>query len=108
MPSLILQPLIENAIKYAITPQEDGGTIRISAMVQDDMLVLQLADDGPGLGSGKSKHKSSGVGLKNTRERLTQFYGNRQAFTLGPNEPHGLVITINIPYEEEDAQSADR
>jgi two-component system LytT family sensor kinase len=108
VPSLILQPLIENAIKYAITPREDGGTIRISALVQDNMLVLRLADDGPGLGNGKSKHKSSGVGLKNTRERLTQFYGDRQAFTLGPNEPHGLVITINIPYETEDAESADR
>jgi signal transduction histidine kinase len=108
VPSLILQPLIENAIKYAIAPREDGGTIRISALVQDDMLVMRLADDGPGLGNGKSKHKSSGVGLKNTRERLTQFYGDRQAFTLGPNEPHGLVITINIPYETEDAESADR
>ena len=108
VPSLILQPLIENAIKYAITPREDGGTIQISALVQDDMLVLRLADDGPGLGNGKSKHKSSGVGLKNTRERLTQFYGDRQAFTLGPNEPHGLVITINIPFETDDAESADR
>jgi biotin transporter BioY len=108
VPSLILQPLIENAIKYAITPREDGGTIRISALVQDNMLVLRLADDGPGLGNGKSKHKSSGVGLKNTRERLTQFYGDRQAFTLGPNEPHGLVITINIPFETEDAESTDR
>jgi signal transduction histidine kinase len=108
VPSLILQPLIENAIKYAVTPREDGGTIRISALVQDGMLVLQLADDGPGLGNGTSGQKSCGVGLKNTRERLTQFYGNRQAFTLGPNEPQGLVITINIPYENEDAESTDR
>lgn len=45
------------------------------------MLVLQLADDGPGLGNGENKHKSSGVGLKNMCERLTQFDGNRQAFT---------------------------
>ena len=108
VPSLILQPLIENAIKYAITPSEDGGTIRISARLQNEMLVLQLADTGPGLGNGKSKHKSSGVGLKNTRERLTQFYGDRQAFTLAPNEPSGLMITINIPYEIDDAQSPDR
>ncbi len=108
VPSLILQPLIENAIKYAVTPREEGGTIRISALLQDDMLVIQLADDGPGLGNGESGHKSCGVGLKNTRERLAQFYGERQAFTLGPNEPHGLVITINIPYETEDAESADR
>jgi hypothetical protein len=48
------------------------------------------------------------VGLKNTRERLTQFYADRQAFTLGPNEPQGLVITINIPYETKDAESSDR
>ena len=100
--------MIENAIKYAITPSEDGGTIRISARLQNDMLVLQLADTGPGLGNGTSKHKSSGVGLKNTRERLTQFYGDRQAFTLAPNEPSGLMITINIPYEKEHAQSSDR
>ena len=108
VPSLILQPLIENAIKYAITPSEEGGTIRISARLQNEVLVLQLADTGPGLGNGKSPHKSSGVGLKNTKERLSQFYGNRQAFTLAPNEPTGLVITINIPYEIDDVESADR
>jgi signal transduction histidine kinase len=107
VPSLILQPLIENAIKYAVTPRERGGTIRISALVQSATLVLQLADDGPGLGNGTSGQKSCGVGLKNTRERLTQFYGDRQAFTLGPNEPHGLVITINIPYETKNAESSD-
>ena len=99
VPSLILQPLIENAIKYAISPSEDGGTLRISAKVQQDMLLLQLSDTGPGLGNGDSKQKSSGVGLKNTRERLQQLYGDRQAFTLGPNQPHGLVVTINIPFE---------
>ena len=108
VPSLILQPLIENAIKYAITPSEAGGTLRISAKLQDDVLVLQVADTGPGMGNGKSTQKSSGVGLKNTRARLKQFYGGRQAFTLAPNEPSGLVITINIPYEKEDVESADR
>jgi signal transduction histidine kinase len=108
VPSLILQPLIENAIKYAITPSEDGGTLRISARLQNEVIVLQLSDTGPGMGNGKSKQKSSGVGLKNTRERLSQFYGDRQAFTLAPNEPTGLVITINIPYENEDVESSDR
>ena len=99
VPSLILQPLIENAIKYAISPSEDGGTLRISARVQHDTLVLQLSDTGPGLGNGNNGQKSSGVGLKNTRERLQQLYGDNQAFTLAPNEPTGLRITINIPYE---------
>ena len=103
VPSLILQPLIENAIKYAITPSEQGGTLRISARVRQETLIIQLSDTGPGLGNGDSKQKSSGVGLKNTRERLLQLYGERQAFTLAPNEPSGLTITINIPYEVEDA-----
>jgi sensor histidine kinase YesM len=102
VPSLILQPLIENAIKYAITPSEEGGTLRISARVQHKTLVLQISDSGPGLGNGNNGQKSSGVGLKNTRERLLQLYGDGQAFTLAPNEPSGLRITINIPYEVDD------
>ena len=102
VPSLILQPLIENAIKFAITPSEDGGTLRISARVQHKTLVLQISDSGPGLGNGNNGQKSSGVGLKNTRERLQQLYGDSQAFTLAPNEPSGLRITINMPYELDD------
>ncbi len=109
VPSLILQPLIENAIKYAITPIEEGGTLTISAKVHDQMLLLQLSDNGPGLNNGqKTNNGSGGVGLQNTRERLQHFYGDRQAFTLAPNDPSGLVITINIPFEtDEDTSSAD-
>lgn len=103
VPSLILQPMIENAIKYAISPSEHGGTLRIAARVQHDTLVLQLSDTGPGLGNGSTSQKSCGVGLRNTRERLQQLYGENQAFTLAPNEPTGLTITINIPFEEEHA-----
>ena len=107
-PSLILQPLIENAIKYAVTPREEGGTLTISAKVHDRILILQLSDDGPGLNNGQKTNNGSGVGLKNTRERLQQFYGDRQAFTLAPNDPSGLVITINIPVEtDEDTSNAD-
>ena len=103
VPSLILQPLIENAIKYAITPSEEGGKLRIAARVQRDMLVMQVSDTGPGLGNGGNGGKSCGVGLKNTRERLQQLYGERQDVTLAPNDPHGLVVTINIPYEDANA-----
>jgi len=103
VPSLILQPLIENAIKYAISPSEDGGTLKISAKVHGDMLFLQVADNGPGLAPGDRARKATGgVGLSNTRARLQQFYGDHQAFTLAPNEPSGLVITINIPFETDD------
>ena len=103
VPSLILQPLIENSMKYAISPSENGGTIIISAKVRNQMLLLTLSDNGPGLSNGSTSRKgSNGVGLKNTRERLQQFYGDDQAFTLAPNDPTGLVITINLPFETED------
>ena len=82
---------------------EEGGTLRISARVQQGTLILQLSDTGPGLGNGDNGQKSCGVGLKNTRERLLQLYGDAQAFTLAPNEPTGLTVTINIPFEERDA-----
>lgn len=103
VPSLILQPLIENAIKYAISPSEAGGTLRISAKVHQGTLMLQVADTGPGLGNGSAENKSCGVGLANTRERLQQLYGDQQAFTLAPNEPTGLIVTINIPFEKANA-----
>jgi two-component system, LytTR family, sensor kinase len=99
LPSLILQPLIENSIKYAISPSEDGGVLTISAHVQQQTLVVQVADTGPGLGTSDAGTKSCGVGLANTRERLQQLYGDRQAFTLAPNVPSGLVVTINLPLE---------
>ena len=66
-------------------------------------LVLQISDTGPGLENGDNGQKSCGVGLRNTRERLQQLYGDAQAFTLGPNEPTGLTVTINIPFEEDRA-----
>jgi signal transduction histidine kinase len=103
VPSLILQPLIENAIKDAISPSEEGGTLRISAKVHGGMLFLQVADNGPGLAQGdRTRKPSGGVGLSNTRARLQQFYGDRQAFALAPNDPSGLVITMNIPFETDD------
>lgn len=102
VPSLILQPLIENAVKYAVTPREEGGTIRIAAQVHGEQLMITIADDGPGLGNGEPGHRPSGVGLRNTRERLQQLYGDRQALTLAPADPHGLVITINLPFETDE------
>ena len=84
-------------------PSEEGGTLRISARVQQGTLALQLSDTGPGLGNGNNGQKSSGVGLRNTRERLQHLYGDAQAVTLAPNEPSGLTVTINIPFELNDA-----
>ena len=101
IPSLLLQPLVENAIKYAIAPSESGGTIRIKARVFAGELLLELSDDGPGiLDLDEVKHRPGrGVGLQNTRERLETLYGDAQSFRLAHAEPHGLKVCMRMPYE---------
>ena len=99
IPSLLLQPLVENAVKYAVTPMEEGAEISLDARVAGDRLVISLADTGPGLNEAAPKlNPSSGVGLANIRDRLAQAYGNDHRFELGPNHPTGLIVTIDIPY----------
>jgi sensor histidine kinase YesM len=100
IPSLLLQPLVENAIKYGIAQAEDGGRLRIAAKVFAGDLLLELSDDGPGveLVDGEIPD-ANGVGLRNTRERLTELYGNRHSFRLSQTDPHGLTVHIRLPYE---------
>lgn len=100
IPSLLLQPLIENAIKYAVAPREEGGTITITARVEDERLAICISDDGPGLDFSTprlSNSDSSGVGLRNIRARLEEVYGNRHDFHLGKSPDGGLAVEINIP-----------
>ncbi len=98
MPSLLLQPLVENSIKYAVSQSIAGGSIAISATVEGGKLLLVVADDGPGLDLRQGRlPKGGGVGLTNTRERLLEVYGDKQSFRLGSTEPHGLTITITLP-----------
>lgn len=98
MPSMLLQPLVENSIKYAVSQSIDGGSIAVSASVEDGRLRLNVADDGPGLDLRQGRlPKGGGVGLANTRERLAQVYGDQQTLRLSASEPHGLTISIAIP-----------
>lgn len=101
IPSLLLQPLVENAIKYGIARAEEGGHLRIAAKVFAGDLLIQLSDDGPGveLVDGEIPD-SKGVGLRNTRERLFELYGSQHSFRLSKTEPHGLTISIRIPFEK--------
>lgn len=100
VPNLILQPLIENAIKYAIATREHGGLIELEAIVQDQMLVLHLRDDGPGMPEPIWECLTKrGIGLSNTRERLSQVYDGRARFSVKNLQPSGLEITIRIPRE---------
>lgn len=99
IPSLLLQPLIENAIKYGIARAEGGGNLVISAKVFAGDLLIELSDDGPGceLIDGQVP-ESKGVGLSNTRERLATIYGAEHSIKLSNTEPHGLTICIRVPF----------
>jgi two-component system LytT family sensor kinase len=99
VPSLVLQPVIENAIKYAVSKREEGGTIEIEARRNGDDLDIVLRDDGPGCGNFDNRSNGHGVGLANTRERLQVLYGNRQHFMLSNREPHGVEVRIRLPFE---------
>lgn len=100
VPSLILQPLIENSIKYAIAPSEDGGEINICAEAASrDFIRIVLKDSGPGIADidDIKSVSGSGVGLANTRERLQQLYGSSHQFLIENQMPQGLAITLEIP-----------
>jgi len=102
VPSLIMQPAIENAIKYAIARMESGGEIGILAKGDGDKLVLQVCDNGPSAPENPEtllSDANAGVGLVNMRERLAHLYGSRQSFSLSRREPSGLCVTMRIPLE---------
>jgi two-component system LytT family sensor kinase len=100
VPSLLLQPLAENSIKYAISVNENGGTIRLRAKVEGEELQLELTDTGPGTKSNLPKPKSGRrVGLHNTLQRLQTLYNEAYVFDINLHPSGGLKINIRIPYD---------
>lgn len=106
LPSLLLQPLIENAIKYAVSTLEEGAQIRVSAHVVGRMLRISVADTGPGIQNriinrhGHSGDTSStGVGLANIRDRLAQAYGDDHVFETRTPAQGGFTVIIELPLE---------
>jgi two-component system LytT family sensor kinase len=106
VPTLVLQPLVENAVRHAIEPRAAPGHLDIRARRQDGRLTLEVADDGPGLGPATPgdingtaiPSTGSGIGLANTRARLEQLYGSGHRFTLTNVPTGGLLVTLEIPY----------
>jgi LytS/YehU family sensor histidine kinase len=101
----LLQPLIENAIKYAVTPSEEGADIWINATQEGQAVRLEVADNGKGDGSALSASPSTGVGLANIRDRLAQAYGAAHGFSTRQNDQGGFSVVIEIPYETGETNS---
>ena len=99
LPSLLLQPLIENAIKYAVTPAENGADIWIDATREGQAVRIEVADNGDGTGAEIAATPSTGVGLANIRDRLSQAYGAAHRFETRQNERGGFSVIVEIPFE---------
>jgi hypothetical protein len=99
VPSLLLQPLLENALKYAVSPREQGGLVRIEGRMRAAMLEVSVIDDGPGLDDGsRPAERRGGVGLRNIRERLAVLYGDNYRFAVLNSRP-GLRVELALPFE---------
>ena len=101
VPNLILQPIVENAIRYAVLPKESTGEISIRAWRLNGTLQLQVQDNGPGLSKNSDSDSSTGIGLKNTRARLTNLYGSKHQFDLENLPEGGLQVTLEIPFQQD-------
>jgi two-component system, LytTR family, sensor kinase len=100
VPSLLLQPLVENAVRHGIAPRAAAGTVEIAAERRDGTLVLSVRDDGVGIPDGPRRE---GVGLANTRARLRQLYGARQSLELSGGPGAGTCVRVSLPFREEPA-----
>ncbi|MEM7260935.1 MAG: histidine kinase [Planctomycetota bacterium] len=108
VPAMILQPLVENSIQHGIARRKAAGWIGISGWREDDQLILEVSDDGPGVQGSPEKLFGRGVGLTNGRDRLEQLYGaDQSSFEIesrskigAPTDETGMTIRIRIPYQE--------
>jgi LytS/YehU family sensor histidine kinase len=100
VPGMFLQPLVENAILYAVAPREAGGRIEIVSERKNNKLRLKIEDDGQNLKPNEKIVFREGVGIKNTRERLERLYGDAQTLDFSASAGGGLIVKIEIPFTE--------
>jgi sensor histidine kinase YesM len=101
---MLLQPLVENAVRHGLADRAEGGTITIAAAPHDGSLVLLVEDSGCGM----SPDADDGVGIQNVRRRLDAHYGPEARLTLSPRPGSGTVAQIILPYRNEGADEPDR
>jgi LytS/YehU family sensor histidine kinase len=98
VPTLLLQPMVENAVKHGISNRAQGGAIRISASRDDGMLTLRVYNDGPSFRL--DEEAICGVGMKNIRTRLHGLYGDAFRLSVHNQEPDGVEVAVSVPYSE--------
>lgn len=106
VPALLLQPLVENAVRHGIEPQREPGVITIEARREDQRLRLVVRDNGGGFSAANGPDgKRNGIGLANTQARLQQLYGREHRFSFGAAEPRGCRVDIQLPLHYEAARA---
>ncbi|HEX4164512.1 MAG TPA: histidine kinase [Bryobacteraceae bacterium] len=98
VPRFLLQPLVENALRHGIARRAEAGCVEVTADREDDQLVLTVCDDGPGLSA--TPDTESGVGLSNTRARLSALYDAHATLQVGNAKGGGVIATVRLPYHE--------
>lgn len=104
VPPLILQPLVENAIRHGISAISSSGVVSVTAEILDGHLRLMVCDDGPGIAAVTSQ-PGSGTGLQNTRERLAQLYGADGQLQIGDGPKGGTIVRVDIPLASRDREA---
>jgi two-component system LytT family sensor kinase len=102
VPSVLLQPLVENAIKHGLSPKIEGGTIYLRSRVVDDSLVVEVEDDGVGIGGEPPKSPTTGIGLANVRERLHVLYGDNAKVEFESQPGRGTLVRLLLPIPQND------
>jgi two-component system LytT family sensor kinase len=106
VPSILLQPLIENSIKHGLEPRINGGTVTLRSRIEGGRVFIEVVDDGVGIGNRPTtalRREGAGIGMKNVRERLEVLYGNQAHFNVVSNPGRGTQVSIEIPAVMPDA-----
>jgi two-component system LytT family sensor kinase len=101
MPSMLLQPLVENSIKHGLSPKVDGGSITVRSRLQEDKLVIHVEDDGVGMSAppavAAQAGSGRGIGLINVAERLHVLFGDEGKMTVQSRDGHGTLVILELP-----------